>query len=174
MLHTLIIDLKRRLKIDLHRTLIFLNDSVYVKCLHVKKLLGEDIKNKKGLDVFVLLTTSEDDNVFGHFLLLVRSRKIIFFYDSFGMNPSVYSKIILTFLLRHNYHKKMKWNRQIQSFDSITCGGHILHILYFISQCNDIQLGVKLYKNSLSSNLLANDKNVVRFLYSNFEMTKPL
>ena len=141
-------------------------------CIPVKKLLTQSVRNKKKLDAYIVLTTSENDQYFGHFLLIVRTKKLLFFYDSFGFDPSVYQKNILIFINRHKHHEYVKWNRQVQSFDSITCGAHVLHILYFISQCHDIRLGVELYRRSLSSNLINNDKSVVRFLYKTFIISK--
>ena len=99
-----------------------------------------------------------------HWVALRITRKKIEVFDPLGFNSKVWPKIpfhLLVFLKTLSYHRKIIFNRQIQSVKSSLCG---YFCLYFIMARN--RFSFQIICSSFSSDLLKNDFILIYLLRS--------
>ena len=118
----------------------FLPPQASVKCILSDQLPREFKQNinKYEINIVNTLTTGSND-IMGHWIMLVKTRDLLYYFDPFGLPPYVYNNYISSYIkVCSNHIKCLRWNRQIQNINTLVCGAHCLFKLYLIIKYDDI------------------------------------
>ena len=153
----------------------FIPKKMQWRCILSDELPNYQTPDIKKNEILIINTlTARDGNVMGHWVLIYRTHKELFYFDSFGLNIKSYNSYIYNYF--DYYKKKLKritWKVQIQDVNTLCCGLHIIFVIYKIIQCNNVNFGVrKLREIYHHKNFIKNDKLVTRFLFSRFKNIK--
>ena len=116
---------------------------------------------------FISNILRRNDARIGHWVVFLISqypKKCIFFYDSFGLSPELYSKDFFYFLDKHKAYELQCFNRVLQAPTSLFCGLYCCHFIYLLSWYG-LNTTVFILNNYFSSNLSSNDKKVYDFYH---------
>lgn len=115
------------------------------------------------------LTSKADVNQMGHWVVFYVEKspiKRIVFFDSYGLDPSLYSKNFVKFI---ESHKKTftfyNWSRQIQPINSVKCGLYVVYFVHTVSH-NGIESTLKkMLKIFKIRNKKGNDRFVTSYFF---------
>ena len=82
------------------------------------------------------LRTFDERHKMGHWVVFYIDGRVLFFLDSFGLEPSIYCHEFASFINKHNHLKRYSLKRPLQPLASITCGLFAFFFVHFISHHN--------------------------------------
>ena len=126
-----------------------------------------EIPNDREKDIaFVANILRLGDKRMGHwvvFLIIKSPMKKIYFFDSYGMEPTFYSGDFDNFLKRNREYELYTLNRKLQSDESLVCGLYASWYIYHTSRYTLSKVMQLLKKSFTSGKEKENDKAVFQF-----------
>ena len=116
--------------------------------------------------VFIANILKRYDRRLGHwvvFLINKSPNNKIFFYDSYGLKPSWYSKDFESFINKNADYDLYSHDRKLQSETSLFCGLYCCHFVYLCSKYEIGRVCQIIKKTFPSSNGAKNDKKIFDF-----------
>ena len=124
---------------------------------------------------FIANILREGDTRLGHwvaFAITKPPQNRIYFYDSYGLNPVLYTPDFKVFLKRNSDFEIYSFNRRLQSPKSSVCGLYCAHFIYLISKY-EINKAVNILRRVFPTERgRKNDQRVYEF-YINYLNTRP-
>ena len=118
------------------------------------------------------LESSSDINNMGHwvcFYITKSPNNHIVFFDSYGLDPVIYTHNFQLFLNRNKYFKIFEFKKSIQPDNSYKCGLYVLFFIHNVSHYGIRQTLVKIRSTFSNTNLHENDKRVVRYYFTHLK-----
>ena len=122
--------------------------------------------NIRNFDRFsLILFISNVITTLGHWIVIIKTGKHLFFCDSFGHSPRFYKKINNPYLEFDFY-----FNWKLQNDSTTICGGYAIFFIHLISACHfDIQCFANkiqdIFKYSQQKKSFYNDKIIVKYIF---------
>ena len=119
---------------------------------------------------FIANIIESTDSRLGHWVIFIIAKSpcnIIYFLDSYGLNPHHYSDNFKYFLNKYSKYTVRKLNKRLQDSDSIVCGLYCAYFIYHISRKSIDFLFHLLKKDFSVNNYKKNDAYIFSF-YSKF------
>ena len=125
--------------------------------------------------LILILFIPNISKTYGHWCCLIKIKKVLYFLDSFGLNPDLYN-----FNLKHNLKTKKKYlyyylNLQIQSNYTTVCGAYAIYFIHTLILCkyNINCLKKEIIRHLKNKNKLKNDYFIIQYMYNNFKKDLP-
>ncbi len=120
--------------------------------LNIKCLTQQEIENFKHISNTNYIINLNADSQMGHWTGLYTDKKQVYYFDSYGVQPSLY---ILKFIKR-NKLKLMEYNNNdIQDYHDISCGFYCLAFIMAMKNLKykSINNFTKLFNNDTKTNI---------------------
>lgn len=134
-------------------------DGIFKGC-YINVNVPFDIIDKR--ECFIIVNTlSSISHSMGHWILFYIKDFILYYYDSFGMDPAMYGGDINKFYDEYPYYKIKAINNALQQDSSYVCGCYCITFAHLMA----INYNLFRIKSLFSKNKLKNDSYVTNYLY---------
>ena len=144
----------------------------FMGCLPADHVARLDLRNKGGKPIVFIanvLSTSEIHRM-GHWVVYYIAGKCIHFFDSYAINPRLYSRHFLHFLNKHKEFTLLKLAFRLQSDQSLVCGAYCVQFTYLCDRLGIIKASEFLKNNYTVNDYVLNDRKVLKYVYDHFKM----
>ena len=144
----------------------------FMGCLSADKVAQLDLRNKGGKPIAFIanVLSTKQIHLMGHWVVFYIIGKCIYFFDSYSLNPMLYSRHFLHFLNKHKEFTMFKMLFRLQSDQSLVCGAYCIQFIYLCNHLGLIKTSEFLRKNYNTCSYTVNDRKVLCFTYSHFKM----
>lgn len=144
----------------------------FMGCLSADKVALLDFRNKgkKPIAFIANVLSTEDIHLMGHWVGYYVIGKCIYFFDSFSLNPRLYSQHFHHFLNKHKEFTIFKLAYRLQSDQSLVCGAYCIQFIYLCDRVGIIKTSEFMRNNYDVSNYVRNDRKVLSYVYERFKM----
>lgn len=148
------------------------NNLHFMGCLSADKVAQLDLRNKGGKPMAFIanVLSTKQKHLMGHWVVFYINGKCIYFFDSYSLNPRLYSRHFLHFLNKHKEFTIFKMIFRLQSDYSLVCGAYCIQFLYICNRLGIIKTSEFLRKNYNNCSYVMNDRKVLRYVYKTFKM----
>lgn len=106
----------------------------------------------------------------GHWVVFYVSDKCIYFFDTYALTPSLYSKYFRSFLNKHKDYPVFKLAAILQSDKTLVWGVYCIQFVYLCNKIGLERTSQFLKDNYDLGNFLKNDRKVLTYAYRMFKM----
>ena len=114
------------------------------------------------------LSSTSDISIVGHwvaFYISFHPKKIVLFYDSYGLSPHFYNEEFTKFISYYSNYHILEFGRQIQPDASQKCGLYTIQFVHYLSYYGLEKYKI-LFQNQLTRrNLTQNDRFVTTYYF---------
>ena len=144
----------------------------FIGCLSADKVALLDFRNKddKPIAFIANVLSAEKNHLMGHWVGYYVVGQCIYFFDSFSLNPRLYSQHFLHFLNKHKEFTIFKLAFRLQSDQSLVCGAYCIQFIYLCDHVGIVKTSEFMRKNYDTSNYVRNDRKVLSYAYEKFKM----
>ena len=129
--------------------------------IFMNNYLPDTLKRRR--NVFFIINSIQDPTTeaVGHWLLVYIRNFCAYFYDSYGMNPSIYGGAVFNFFKTYPYSTLCVFKRELQQENSLVCG---IYTIFFSHKMftNTALSKIKLY---FETNRKVNDSKMLNYFY---------
>ena len=113
-------------------------------------------------NVCIIVNTTYDSNIFGHWILLYKYKGVLYYFDSFSMAPQYYGGAIFQIFSQYHGVKTHAVSSQLQSNESVVCGGYCI---YFAKKLS-VGYSLKHIMRVFTKRRHCNDLFIKRFIFN--------
>lgn len=110
---------------------------------------------------FIIVNTLNNTNKIGHWVLFYIKNTSLYYFDSFGNEPSVYGTYISNFYHAYPKDKTLVFKSPLQADFSYVCGAYVIYFSYMM--CHNYSIAF--IRNKFTKNKEYNDEIVSGFVY---------
>ncbi len=135
----------------------------FLGCLSADKVALLDFRNKAGKPLAFIANVlgTQEIHLMGHWVAYYVIGKCIYFFDSFSLNPRLYSRYFLHFLDKHKEFTIFKLAFRLQSDQSLVCGAYCIQFIYLCDHVGIVKTSEFMRNNYDVSNYVRNDRKVL-------------
>lgn len=145
----------------------------FLGCFSADEIVNLDVvdrKDKRGIVFIANILTKNQLQLMGHWIVFYIANKCIYFFDSYGLEPRLYSKHFINFLKKNSTFTILKNTFRLQADDTLVCGVYCCVFVFLLGKLGIMKTCLFITKSFSRKNFLNNDRKVIRYAYDHFVM----